>query len=453
MTYKAKTYTADFNPDGTIKHNNEIYSSPSALSIYLKRLDMPNKKGDNGWTSVKYNGITLDTLRGQLADLQAKSELLKKSPNKNETTSSKDSISSSSSSSSTTSSTSSSSSSSTTSATSSIATTSDTTKEGQSGGKKSLSAREKNDLLLAQMKASGEITGQKSYSMKPLTPEELLARDLLLQEQQKILDLKNEEKQQKLEIKKKEKLKKQIELDQKKKIRDKKREEKQILKQLEQDKKRKLIEEQYGTDGRTDYSRKRSRRKAATKYQDANSGSLEFVECKNYRTDMKPGSMNGTSECQPFRIEVGVGAAVMVDLHSHFTKNEVIGYLAGKWDAGKRLITITRAFPGKSMVCSTATHDSNALQEAEMDPVSEVMLKSEVESCGLQVVGWYHSHPTFEPVPSSVDITNQANYQILFHDVASRAVSFFFLSVFRRKKQMFSYFICLQMFLKNMNKM
>ena len=41
MTYKAKTYTADFNPDGTIKHNNEIYSSPSALSIYLKRLDIP----------------------------------------------------------------------------------------------------------------------------------------------------------------------------------------------------------------------------------------------------------------------------------------------------------------------------------------------------------------------------------------------------------------------------
>ena len=70
-----------------------------------------------GWTSVKYNGITLKKLREQLEDLQAKSELLKKSPNKNETTSSKDSISSSSSSSSTTSSTSSSSSSSTTSAT------------------------------------------------------------------------------------------------------------------------------------------------------------------------------------------------------------------------------------------------------------------------------------------------------------------------------------------------
>ena len=70
-------------------------------------------------------------------------------------------------------------------------------------------------------------------------------------------------------------------------------------------------------------------------------------------------------------------------------------------------------------------HDhQNALQEAEMDPVCEVMLKSEVESCGLQVVGWYHSHPTFEPVPSSVDITNQANYQILFHDVASRTYPF-----------------------------
>ena len=35
-------------------------------------------------------------------------------------------------------------------------------------------------------------------------------------------------------------------------------------------------------------------------------------------------------------------------------------------------------------------HDhQNALQEAEMDPVCEVVLKSQVESCGLQVVGWY----------------------------------------------------------------
>lgn len=32
--------------------------------------------------------------------------------------------------------------------------------------------------------------------------------------------------------------------------------------------------------------------------------------------------------------------------------------------------------------------------------------------CVAQVVGWYHSHPTFTPEPSLVDIENQRNYQV-----------------------------------------
>ena len=53
---------------------------------------------------------------------------------------------------------------------------------------------------------------------------------------------------------------------------------------------------------------------------------MEFVDCRNYRTDVLPGS--NCKDSQPFSIDVGVGAAIMVDLHSHFTKCEVIGYLA-----------------------------------------------------------------------------------------------------------------------------
>jgi len=30
----------------------------------------------------------------------------------------------------------------------------------------------------------------------------------------------------------------------------------------------------------------------------------------------------------------------------------------------------------------------------------------------MQVVGWYHSHPTFHPDPSLIDIENQYNYQV-----------------------------------------
>ena len=32
----------------------------------------------------------------------------------------------------------------------------------------------------------------------------------------------------------------------------------------------------------------------------------------------------------------------------------------------------------------------------------------------MTAVGWYHSHPDFQPIPSITDIDNQANYQQLF---------------------------------------
>jgi proteasome lid subunit RPN8/RPN11 len=49
-----------------------------------------------------------------------------------------------------------------------------------------------------------------------------------------------------------------------------------------------------------------------------------------------------------------------------------------------------------------------------MDPVSEMAAREVFEKRGLNVVGWYHSHPTFEPDPSIRDIENQASYQVLF---------------------------------------
>jgi hypothetical protein len=46
-----------------------------------------------------------------------------------------------------------------------------------------------------------------------------------------------------------------------------------------------------------------------------------------------------------------------------------------------------------------------------MDPGAEVTTREEIEKMGLVVVGWYHSHPTFEPMPSVIDITNHAIHQ------------------------------------------
>ena len=49
----------------------------------------------------------------------------------------------------------------------------------------------------------------------------------------------------------------------------------------------------------------------------------------------------------------------------------------------------------------------------EMDPESEVEARAAMQAAGLNCVGWYHSHPSFKPIPSVIDVSNQLNYQRL----------------------------------------
>jgi len=58
---------------------------------------------------------------------------------------------------------------------------------------------------------------------------------------------------------------------------------------------------------------------------------------------------------------------------------------------------------------------SQAYISVEMDPEDAINVRKKIEAKkGQNVVGWYHSHPTFEPEPSNIDIDNQFNYQKLF---------------------------------------
>ncbi|KAI9596703.1 hypothetical protein BDF19DRAFT_22304 [Syncephalis fuscata] len=110
----------------------------------------------------------------------------------------------------------------------------------------------------------------------------------------------------------------------------------------------------------------------------------------------------------PFSIHVVPSAMTIMDLHAHLLRTEVIGLLGGSFDAESNEIRVLTAFP-----CRGASTDF----QCEMDPESEIMARIEFAERGLTVVGWYHSHPTFEPTPSIRDIENQVNYQTLFrHD-------------------------------------
>ena len=68
---------------------------------------------------------------------------------------------------------------------------------------------------------------------------------------------------------------------------------------------------------------------------------------------------------------------------------------------------IKEAFPCRSL--NTGQNDVNV----EMDPTSAIETRQLIEEKNMTVVGWYHSHPTFIPDPSIVDLENQRNYQIL----------------------------------------
>ena len=112
---------------------------------------------------------------------------------------------------------------------------------------------------------------------------------------------------------------------------------------------------------------------------------------------------------QPFALRVSSEASFLVDLHSHLSpEREVIGFLGGK--VGIKTVEIVAAYPGVS------SEIGNTQYECEMDPISEIMAKQAIEADGLSVVGWYHSHPNFDCIPSLVDVDNAKNYQTLFMD-------------------------------------
>ncbi|ORZ03329.1 hypothetical protein BCR43DRAFT_510398 [Syncephalastrum racemosum] len=109
----------------------------------------------------------------------------------------------------------------------------------------------------------------------------------------------------------------------------------------------------------------------------------------------------------PFTVIVNSDALLVMDFHSYLAHTEIIGLLGGRFDAKSRELTIESVFP---------CHSTSTGIQCEMDPASEMKAREEFASQGYDVVGWYHSHPTFEPQPSIRDIENQTSYQTLFRN-------------------------------------
>uniref|UniRef100_A0A8C9VCT5 Myb-like, SWIRM and MPN domain-containing protein 1 n=1 Tax=Scleropages formosus TaxID=113540 RepID=A0A8C9VCT5_SCLFO len=91
--------------------------------------------------------------------------------------------------------------------------------------------------------------------------------------------------------------------------------------------------------------------------------------------------------------------------HAHVSMGEVIGLLGGGYTEGEKVLKICAAEPCNSL--------STGMQ-CEMDPVSQTQASELLAGRGYSVVGWYHSHPAFDPNPSVRDIDTQAKYQSYF---------------------------------------
>ena len=123
------------------------------------------------------------------------------------------------------------------------------------------------------------------------------------------------------------------------------------------------------------------------------------------------GSRLQLDQVQPFSIKVCPDAMLLADLQSHLSESEIIGFLGGRYIESERCIYVQAAFP-----CKSTTRNDQGFTDVEMDPVSQIIAGETIAKHGLEVVGWYHSHPSFQPDPSVTDIHNQGNYQQLFGD-------------------------------------
>eukprot|EP00127_Corallochytrium_limacisporum_P005108 Clim_evm14s199 gene=Clim_evmTU14s199 len=125
---------------------------------------------------------------------------------------------------------------------------------------------------------------------------------------------------------------------------------------------------------------------------------LMMVQCTQYAEDT-----------QPFAVTVAPWVDFVMDCHAHLAMSEIIGFLAGTWDAETATLTVQEALPCRSLALGTTE------TSVEVDPADEVRVRDLIAEKGYRCVGWYHSHPTFKPIPSLRDVENQHNYQMLFN--------------------------------------
>lgn len=107
----------------------------------------------------------------------------------------------------------------------------------------------------------------------------------------------------------------------------------------------------------------------------------------------------------PFQVSISLSCLMCLYLHALSSRLEIMGFLGGKC-VGQDKLTLTRYKPCK-------TSNQSAIN-CEMCPVSQVEQSCNLIEEGYELLGWFHSHPNFPPIPSRTDLKTQAEMQLQF---------------------------------------
>ncbi|XP_018571801.1 histone H2A deubiquitinase MYSM1-like isoform X2 [Anoplophora glabripennis] len=120
---------------------------------------------------------------------------------------------------------------------------------------------------------------------------------------------------------------------------------------------------------------------------------VQLVYCRSFTED-KP---------QPYKIKIHLSTMLKMDFHAHTSLTEVMGLVGGYWISSENVLIITHYEPCFN-IASSATH-------CDMCPISQAKAADLIHGKGLDILGWFHSHPTFAPEPSHQDIETQLTLQ------------------------------------------
>lgn len=108
----------------------------------------------------------------------------------------------------------------------------------------------------------------------------------------------------------------------------------------------------------------------------------------------------------PYSVLLHPRAIILMEIQSHLSKEEVVGILAGTFDAEKKELLVERALP-----CQCSVEGAGyQLETSSQTKLRKYFNKNQ----NLELIGWYTSHGSLSCTPSIRDIATQARFQEMF---------------------------------------